>query len=330
MVHKSGIAYAFTTDSIELPIIDITHPEFAITDNPAAIIALTAEYKATEEKQAKTPVFLRRLFMKLGSRRSQLLRALIEPKGSFLGGLTTYIMKLGATNLPEGFNTPIDQRIASSPHARFVRVRLQQCAMMIADDIESQLISSKSAPLHFINIGGGPAMDSINALLLLKKRSRHLLNRPIHIHVCDLDTKGPAFGANAVHALLATSAPLDGLNLTFEAHSYNWNETATLEALLSTIGSNAIIAASSEGALFEYGTDEAITANLRVLHSRAMLMVGSVTSDHPIRRKQIKATRFDLFPRGLAGFSPLAEQAGYRIERFETIPLSDQILLHPE
>lgn len=329
MVHKTGIVYASTTDGMELPIIDITHPEFALLEDPASIAALTADYKIAEEKQAKTPVFLRRLFMKLGSRRSELLRALLKPTGSFLGGITTYIMKLGPTNLPDGFNSSIDQRIVGSPHARFVRLRLQHVARMLADGIEPLLAESVDAPLHFIDIGGGPAMDSINALLLLKKHHPNLLARPIHIHVGDLDTKGPAFGANAVRALLASGAPLAGLNITFDTRSYNWNDATELGSLLATIQANAIIAASSEGALFEYGTDEAIVANLRVLYSRARLVVGSVTSDQPIRREQIKATRFHLIPRGLAGFRPLAEQTGYTVARFETTPLSDQVLLLP-
>jgi hypothetical protein len=330
MVHQQGIVYAITADGIELPIIDVSSPLFAIPDDPASFDALLAEYQATEEKQAKTPVLLRRLFMKLGSRRSQLLRALFLPEGSFLGGLPTYIMKLGPTNLPDGFNTSIDQRIVASPHARFVRLRLQHCAMLLADGLEPLLAAQPGAPLHFVNIGGGPAMDNINALLLLAKRQRQLLARPIHIHVCDLDTRGPAFGANAVAALCATGAPLAGLNITFDRTSYDWNDTAVLVSLLATIAEpNAIIAASSEGALFEYGSDEAIVANLRALHSRAAIVVGSVTSNQPLRRQQIRTTRFSLHPRGLEGFRPLAEQAGYVVDRAKITPLSDHVILRP-
>jgi len=330
MVHQQGIVYATTADGIELPIIDVTSPLFAVPDDPASFDALLAEYKVAEEKQAKTPVLLRRLFMKLGSRRSQLLRALFLPEGSFLGGLPTYIMKLGPTNLPDGFNTSIDQRIVASPHARFVRLRLQHCAMLLADGLEPLLAADPAAPLHFINIGGGPAMDNINALLLLAKRQRQLLARPIQIHVCDLDTKGPAFGANVVTALRTSGAPLTDFDITFDRTPYNWNDTAALVSLLASIDEpNAIIATSSEGALFEYGSDEAIVANLRTLHSRARLVVGSVTSNQPIRREQIRATRFSLHPRGLEGFRPLAEQAGYTVARAEITPLSDHVLLRP-
>jgi hypothetical protein len=329
MVHQPGIVYATTSDGLELPIIDITHPTFAIPDDPASRAALIKEYNEKTAGDTRGPIFLRRLFMKLGARRSRLLRALIEPAGSFLGGLTTYIMKLGPDNLPDGFNTPLDQRIVGSPHARFVRLRLQHCAMMLVDGLDPLLAAQPKASLHFLSIGGGPAMDCINALLLFQKTRPDLLTRPIHIHVCDLDNKGPAFGANAVKALLSAGAPLQGLNLTFDTRLYNWDDTTTLTALLNTIEPDAIVATSSEGALFEYSSDQAIIANLRALHPRTKLVVGSVTSSLPIRREQIKAMRFAIHPRGLEGFRPLAELAEYTIDRAEVTPLSDHLLMRP-
>jgi hypothetical protein len=329
MIHRQGIVYANTSDSLELPVIDVTHPAFAIPDGPTPRAALVEQYKAATANDLKGPAFLRRIFMKLGARRSQLLRALIEPSGSFLGGLTTYLMKLGADHLPDGFNTPLDQRIAGSPQARFVRLRMQHCATMLADGLEPLLAGTTNAPLHLINIGGGPAIDSLNALLILAKRNRNLLSRPIRIHVCDLDEKGPCFGANALAALQRPSAPLARCDIRFEIRPYDWNKTAALEHLLASFEPDAIVAASSEGALFEYGTDEAIVANLRALHSSAKLIVGSVTSNQPIRREQIRTMHFALHPRGIEGFRPLATQAGYVFDRTEITPLSDQITMRP-
>lgn len=329
MQHKPGIVYANTPDGLELPVIDLTHPAFAIADDPSFRAALTEQYQRTEEKNAKGPVFLRRLFIKLGARSSQLLRALSQPSDSFLGGLTTYIMKLGPENLPDGFTSPLDLRIAGSPQARFVRLRLQHCSTFLADGLEPLLAASSGVPLHFINIGGGPAMDCINALLLLRQRNPGLLARPITIHVCDLDAKGPGFGANAIAALQTQGASLEGLQIAFEHRAYDWNETSVLQKVITAIEPDAILAASSEGALFEYGTDEAIVANLRALHSRASLIAGSITCNLPIRREQIKTMRFALYPRGVEGFRPLTEQAGYTIERTEITPLSDQVLLRP-
>jgi hypothetical protein len=92
----------------------------------------------------------------------------------------------------------------------------------------------------------------------------------------------------------------------------------------------AIIAASSEGGLFEYGGDDAIVANLEALHvGNVKLIAGSVTRSDEARRRTIAASRFKLIPRGLEGFAPLAARAGYRIARAETAQLSDQVLLRP-
>lgn len=329
--HQPGIVYAKTADGYELPVIDITHPAFAVPHDPESLASLTAEYYTTEREQAKIPVFVKRFFMKLGARRSELMRALVAPEQSFLTGLHTYIMKLGAANLPDRFNTSLDQRIAGSPHARFVRMRLQHCSQMLADGIEPLLQQQPHAPLHLINIGGGPAIDSINALILLANHRGNLLQRDISIHVWDLDTKGPGFGASAVAALNSSFSALQDLNISFSARPYNWNNTGELKSLLATIADpDAIFAASSEGALFEYGSDDAIIHNLAALRSHVKLVVGSVTSNDPIRREQINTARFHLVPRGLEDFRSLAKQAGYSVDRSETTPISDQVLLCPE
>ena len=90
----------------------------------------------------------------------------------------------------------------------------------------------------------------------------------------------------------------------------------------------AIVAASSEGGLFEYGSDEAIVANLRGLSGGGVsLVAGSVTSASDIRKRMIAETNFKLYPRGLEGLAPLAAQAGYDIRRSEPAVVSDQVLL---
>ncbi len=113
--------------------------------------------------------------------------------------------------------------------------------------------------------------------------------------------------------------------------SYNWNEPAVLAELMrELVSQEALIAASSEGALFEYGSDDAIISNLKVLkagRSGAIAVAGSVTKDDAIRRRMIANTPFKLFPRGIEGFAPLAAQAGFAIAKVETALMSDQVLL---
>ena len=55
----------------------------------------------------------------------------------------------------------------------------------------------------------------------------------------------------------------------------------------------AIVAASSEGGLFEYGTDDAIVANLTVLaRADVPVVAGSVTSSSEVRKRMIALTRY--------------------------------------
>jgi hypothetical protein len=91
-----------------------------------------------------------------------------------------------------------------------------------------------------------------------------------------------------------------------------------------------MIAASTEGALFEYGRDQAIVANLQALRangSGVSVVAGSVTRADETRRRMIAQTGFKLVPRGIAGFAPLIAQAGFRIAKVESAQLSDQVLL---
>ena len=215
-----------------------------------------------------------------------------------------------------------------------LRLRMQQVAQLVAEGIAGDLASAKAgAPLALINIGGGPALDSINALILLRRDRPELLARPIAIEVLDASPDGAFFGANALAALQAGPGPLAGLDIAMRHHDYDWDQPAALASLVEkNVAAGAIIAASSEGALFEYGNDQAIVANLRTLRANgagARLVAGSVTSADDTRRRLIATTRFKLYPRGVAGFAPLAAQAGFRIAKAESVLLSEQVLLRP-
>jgi hypothetical protein len=242
-------------------------------------------------------------------------------------------MKLGVENLPPPFTSDIDRRMVSAPPVVAMRLRLQQVAKLLADGIEPLLAANSTAPLVLINIGGGPAIDSLNALIVLRRRNPTLLARPIAIHVLDIDAAGPHFGAAALAALSGQDQPLAGLDIAFTHEFYDWNKRALLGDLVQRAAAQgAILAASSEGALFEYGSDDAIVANLATLRyggRGAKLVVGSVTSADALHRQTVASTRFKLVPRGLENFRPLAERGGFRIARSEAAPLGDQVLLEP-
>jgi hypothetical protein len=158
-----------------------------------------------------------------------------------------------------------------------------------------------------------------------------LIRRPIAIHVFDAQQDGPAFGARALLALAAPGGPLDGLEVQFQHHAYDWNDTAPLARLLAGLTArSAIIAASSEGGLFEYGTDDAIVANLTALARAGVAIVaGSVTSSSEVRKRMIAETSFRFFARGLEGFAPLAERSGYAVAESRPAIVSEQVLLRP-
>jgi hypothetical protein len=208
---------------------------------------------------------------------------------------------------------------------------MQQVARLLAQALAAPLRDKPDAPLHLVNIAGGPALDSINALIMLARTHVGLIRRPIAIDVFDAHADGPAFGARALAALGAAGRPLQGIEIQFHHHAYDWNDTAPLAGLLEDLAARgAVVAASSEGGLFEYGSDDAIVANLAALARAGVAIVaGSVTSASDLRKRMAAQTRFRLFARGLEGFAPLAERGGYAIAESCPAIMSDQVLLRP-
>jgi hypothetical protein len=336
--RNDGIVYARTREGFDLPVIDVTNPHFTLPDDPPAIARAKDAFLADEHRRRLVPEFITRLMLRAAARKSRLLRALFQPETGYLDSLSTYVLKLGADNLVPPYDSPTDRRVAASPHVLLVRLRMQQVAQLMAagliEDLGKDLAATgPAAPLRLVNIGGGPALDSINALIVLRRARPELLRRPVIIDVFDANTDGFFFGANALEALKADEGPLAGIDVGMRHHDYDWNQPAALEGLTGKLASaGAIIAASSEGALFEYGSDEAIVANLKALRAGgagARLVAGSVTASDETRRRLIARTRFHLHPRGVEGFAPLAAAAGYRIIRVEPAFMSEQVLLRP-
>jgi hypothetical protein len=330
--QATSIVHAKTREGLELPVIDVTNPHFAVPDDSASLERHRQAFLAWDRTHRRVPAFITRLLLRSAAWRSPLVRALVRSDSGYLDSITTYIMKLGADNLPPGFDGPVDRRIAASPHIVLMRLRMQQVAKLLAEALVEPL-RAQTAPLHLINIGGGPALDSINVLILLAAAQPELLQRPILIHVLDAQTDGPAFGAIALAALMSADQPLHGLRVEFKHDPYDWNEPAKLAALVAQLKSQgAIMAASSEGGMFEYGNDEAIVANLKTLHAgqgAVKFVAGSVTSASEVRKRMIAMTKFRLLPRGLEGFAPLAARAGYAIAKNQSAVLSEQVLLRP-
>lgn len=322
---------AATRAGYVLPVIDVADPRFTVADDPDSLRRLFDAAAAEERRNRRMPKFIMRWLMKSAAKRSLMLQALFGGDATFVDGMSTYAMKLGADNLMPPYDGPMDRRMAAAAPLTLLRLRTQQVARLTADALAAELDEAKTVPLHLINIAGGPAIDSMNTLIMLNRRDGALLRRRVVIHVLDPDDAGPFFGKNALAALMAADAPLAGLDIAFDHRSYDWNAAGPLEVLVRDLAaSGAVIAASSEGGLFEYGSDAAIVANLQALHAGgARSVTGSVTSADEARRRMITATRFKLTPRGLEGFAPLAARGGYQIAQAESAQLSDQVLLRP-
>jgi hypothetical protein len=94
--------------------------------------------------------------------------------------------------------------------------------------------------------------------------------------------------------------------------------------------SDAACGISSEGGLFEYGSDEEIVTNLSVLDSgtaRDAVVVGTVTrAGKPVRASLI-ANRVSTRPRTIEAFRALAKQGGWIVEEVMERPFSYNVRL---
>ena len=336
---KPGVAYALARlgphgagDEVELPVVDVTNPAFALALTDAELGARVAAFLAEPQPFAKLPPFLRRSLLGFLLRGSVLARGIRSAEGGYLSGLSTYLLKLGPDNLGDAYARPIDRRIAAALPTMAVRLRLQDMATLLADALAPTLAARPRHPLCLLNIAGGPAMDSLNALLVLRRDRPELLDgRRVKIDVLDLDDDGPAFGARALAALGAGGGALHGIDVQLRHLRASWTEIGALRDLLrATRLEAAVTAGSSEGGLFEYGTDAEIEAILDCLRDEApphFVMVGSVTrADAPIQRLR-QTSRFALHPRGLAAFRALAARSGWRVARVLERPFSDHVAL---
>ena len=201
----------------------------------------------------------------------------------------------------------------------------------MAETLLPSLTANPSQPLYFLNIAGGPAVDSLNTLIVLNKCHPGILTkREVLIDVLDRDSVGPAFGQKALAALSEEGGPLRGIQVAFRHVPYDWTSAADLKPVLSQAqAKGALVICSSEGGLFEYGSDDEIKSDLKVLRDfpEVLAVVGSVTrADEPtqrLRQTGAAATR----PRGLAVFHTLVQQVGWTVSRAIERPFSDQVVL---
>jgi hypothetical protein len=321
-----GVLYAMTDEGERLPVIDVTNPAFAVVASEGEVAALTDRFLMESNERREIPAPLREALQ-----RSRLGRAITAASGTFLTGMNTYLLKVGPDNLGASADAT-DRRIAASFPALMSRLRLQDVARLLADGLTTALDPRARRRLCLINIAGGPAADSWNALILLHARNPDLLpGREIVTAVLDLDERGPAFGARAFDVLRGPGAPLDGLGVAFGHVVYDWSVADRLPQALDALrAADAACAVSSEGGLFEYGSDADIVRNLEALRSgtaRDTIVVGSVTREGEPMRASRTASGVSTRPRTLDAFGCLAERAGWLLHGVIDRPFSYNVRL---
>lgn len=309
-------------EDMVLPIVDVRNPAFALTLSRDELAAMEAQYlQESSQSQSVSPE------VRAALASSRLGSGLMAARGTFLTGLNTYLLKLGPENLPADFH-PIDRRIAASFPAITARLRLQDMAALLADGLADALARDPRRPLHFINIAGGPAADSWNALIRLRRIDEALPHREITVSVLDLDHQGPDFGGRAFETLQSQGAPLDGLHVHFHYQRYNWSESAELRHLLGSFDlQSSLCAVSSEGGLFEYGSDEEIAANLSVLREMTpddTIVAGSACREGESTRAHA-GIGVTLRPRTREAFQQLVEGSGWRVDTLIERPFNDNL-----
>src|ERR1700676_97128 len=323
---RTDVVYATTDAGVKLAVVDVTNSAFAVAATDSELAAMSEQYIREAGEQREIPEAVREAL-----RNSMLGQGLMAAGGTFLDGTSTYLLKLGPENLGEDAS-PIDRRIAASFPAFTVRLRLADMARLLADGLARSAAVEPRRPVCLVNIGGGTGSDSWNSLIHIYGEQAELLHRrKAVIAVLDLDTRGPAFGGGAVEALCEPRAPLSGLDLTFRYLSYEWSDVGRLQVALD--GLNACDAAcgiSSEGGLFEYGSDEEIVGNLRVLRAGTPqdgVVGGWVRGGGGAGRVSLLSSRVLTRPRTMEGFRSLCEQGGWRVEEVVERPFNYNVRL---
>jgi hypothetical protein len=325
--RQPAVYVALDEEGHDLPVIDITNPAFAL-ETPEEVAELERRFAdfRNRQQQMSPEAVAAAVEMMQGSR---LGRSLMQAMGGYLSGMATYRLKLGPKHL-EADATEMDRQIAGSLPAWGTRLRLHQVATLAADALAPRLARAPTRPLTLVDIAGGPASGALNTLLLRRAtQPEALAGRPITIDVLDGDVEGPAFGARSLAALSVPGAPLHGLDIRLARFAYDWHDTGVLARHLDGLGGH-VVAVSSEGGLFEYGSDAAIGANLATIRDHAdaaTTVVGSVTRGDGAVGDARGGNSVATIPRTLEEFRALAAGAGWVVDAVLEGPIGRQVRL---
>jgi hypothetical protein len=328
--RRDGLCYAVTDDGIEVPVIDIMHPDFTEVIGTEDLARAVAQAVADVREREMAGSEAQEAEMRRMLAGSFLVPRIAAAQGKVLGGMSTYYMKLGPGNLGPWAGAA-DRALAGSLPCVSVRMRLRHVARFLAEGIAARCADLPGAELHVLDIAGGPCMDAINALLVVQRESPGLVSgRRIVVHALDTDPVGPLFGGRALAALCADGGPLRDLDVTIRHVPWDWSSSSLGDAVRGLPDPGArVLACSSEGGLFEYATDADVARVLVELRRLApdAVLVGTVTRTDGAGRIFNTAGGAALRMRAWEDYIALARRAGWRVLRFEDSPLSRDVVL---
>lgn len=358
---QPGLSYASTADGLELPVIDIAHPAFSLEPSETELAAALEGALRDLEARAAIPAAARESFLAALQRGSRLAREIGGAREGVVGGLGTYMLKLGPRNLGS-WAGDLDRAIASSLPCLSARLRLRDSVRLLASSLGPGLAARPRADLVFVDIAGGPASSSLNAILALSREGGGpIAGRRVRILVLDRDSEGPAFGARCLEALASRGGPLEGLDLVLEYRAFDWRDAASFRRILREAalpllpapmatrsagapGSAAayggatgpaasaapVLALVSEGGLFDYGADAEVAA---ILAEAAAIVPGDAVFVATASRPDGGAGRMNreggigIILRGLDDVSRIAEEAGWLLGANLEEPLARSFVL---
>lgn len=316
--HKiPGVCYAVTDDGVELPVIDITHPAFSHYPGPDELAVITRRTLDGFASSSRVPAFVYRWM----AGRSVVFRNAIAARGSFLPGIPTYLQKLAPETLGRAWAGRLDRKLLGLIGPVCMRLRLRDASLLLADAIGDAAEAVAGAlPLNIVSIAGGTAIECLNALIVVHSTNPALLaGRPVTIHVFDPDASAAAFGSRALQELLAPGGRMHGVSARLAHVPYDWRRPRDLrDAVVQLSAQSPLLALSSEGGLFEYGSDDEIGANLAAVREAASpdtAFVATVLRDNEVGRAMRDYGNLALCLRERGALDALVGAAGWAVTR---------------
>lgn len=313
--QNQRILYAAFENEIELPVLDITHPLFNASIDEQAYHLSCLKSAQSIESLKKMPGFIRNIFVKMSN-----------VDNSYLSGMRTLLYKLGP-GLSQGIKLGFrDKWAVKQTSFMGLRIRLRDLCRRQSKILLPQLGQFPERNLCFFNIAGGAAADSINTLILIQESDPELLKgRKIEINILDIDTYGPNFAKRSIDVLKQPGERFHSLDITLNTIHYDWSGPEALRKM-SLERSGWIQLCSSEGGLFEYGSDSDIIENLNHFFASSPAdarVTGSLIFDRAhINPGYLGFTEFigvQIRYLGLEGLQRILDQTSWVLEEFHEI-----------